>query len=140
MPRARLRREHKLRRIVGNETYMHPSALPNGIYCYEEVFAMSGLRGDRARGKPRRVNRDGHTYPIEIHRYGDESYVVGWVSEADKQAMHGSTSARITLWMRRQGRRVASSLVEVPVACLDSDGESRGDGCKGNDFRLLLDL
>jgi hypothetical protein len=138
--RARLRHRRHLRSLTAEETDHHPSTLPNGIYGYEEIFAMNGLRGDLARLKPKPLAPDGHSYPIEVHRFEDDTYVVGWVSPHDVQSLARQDASRIVLWMRRRRKKVAGSLVEVPLSRVITDGTSLGDGSRRNGSRLELDL
>jgi hypothetical protein len=91
--RAWLRHKRGLRSLTVEETDHHPSALPNGIYGYEEIFAMNGLRGDRARLKPKPIAPDGHPYPIEVHKFGDET-LRGWVGVESRQPV-----ARSARWL-----------------------------------------
>jgi hypothetical protein len=130
--RARLRRSHALRPLATDEVDSPPGALPSGVFGFEEIFASKGLLGGQAR-----LKADGSRYPMEVHKFLGEVYVVGFVSDSDLRSLNSDRRGEITLWMRRQ--RDARALVEVPTSRV-ADERSLGDGSALNGFRLGLTL
>ena len=144
-PRAKSRRHQQLRLVRGAEAGKPPSKLDDGVYGYEEIFAVKGMKiGDDspAKLKPNPFAPDGHAYPIEVHRHGGETYLVGYVSASDATLLESGAACRVTLWMRRQmgAPTRARWLVEVPLSRI-TDDRCDGDGSEGSGaFRLELDL
>ena len=136
--RRALRRFRKLRVVAGSETDLSPHELPDGIYGFEVVFAVAGIRSGRARIKPDGTNPVGVPYPLEVHKFDGETWLVGYVS----RDVTVSGDGEIELWMRRRSR--SDRIIEIPVSCLEDDGESRGDrswdSSAKNIFRLRLNL
>jgi hypothetical protein len=134
------RKQHNLRLVEGDEADLSPALLPDGVFGYEEIFSVSGLRDGRARIKPDRTKPEGVPYPLELHKFEGDTWLVGYVSAKDRDKIH--RGGELNLWMRRRSRD--DTLEEIPLSRLKGDGESRGDrswdsGAK-NIFRLVLNL
>lgn len=134
--RRKLRRARRLRVVSGVEADMSPYELPDGVFGYEVIFAVAGLRSGTARIKPDRTNPEGYPYPLEVHKFNGETWLVGYIAANVTEDQDGY----IDLWMRRKTR--SDQLVEISLARLEDDGESRGDrswdSSAKNIFRLKL--
>jgi hypothetical protein len=130
--RARLRQTLQLRVVGGAETDSSPQELPDGVFGYEEILAVQGLKDGRARLKP-----DRDPYPLEVHKRDGAVCLVGFLSDEDRDTLSGNRAGSVILWMRRQ--KGARTLGQVPLSRVE-DEQSRGDGRYGNPFRLLLGL
>jgi hypothetical protein len=104
-----------------------PELLPDGVYCFEEIFAVQGLKNNNARCKPTRSSPNGY-YPLEIHKSGGRMFLVGYV---DTKAI----SSAVSLWMRRDNRH--RFLCRLALDAILEE-ESMGDGTPRNGFRLSL--
>jgi hypothetical protein len=144
-PRVMSRRREHLRLVRGKQAGMPPSDLPDGVYGYEEIFAVKGMQQrdeSPAKLKPNPIAPDGHAYPIEVHRFAAETFLVGYVSDTDAKLLASGRGCHLTLWMRRQmgAPTRARTLAEVPLSRVDDD-VCDGDGSEGSGaFRLELDL
>jgi hypothetical protein len=136
-PRRRNRNAHHLRLVRGEETDSPPADLPDGVYGFEEIFAVAGFKDGRARVKPESVAPDGHRYPLEVQRWGDETYIVVYVSDEGLRCAGGHESCVLPLWTRRQ--RDAARVASVAVSRVRGE-QTRGDGGQHNPFRLVLEL
>lgn len=131
--RADLRAAHGLRLVHGaDETERAPRDVPDGVCGYEEIFAVAGLKNGEARLKP-----DRNPYPLEVHKFEGETYVVGYCSPTANNSLSSDAECRLTLWMRRQNP--ADVLVEVPISRVTGE-QSLGTGTRRNAFRLDLTL
>lgn len=140
--RAR-RASRKLRLVAGDEADLSPAKLLDGVYGYEEIFSVAGLRSDEAKIKPDRTKPDGYPYPLEIHKFNGEAWLVGYVSPRYKLLAENATEAgELSLWMRRTGAN--NVLVEIPLSRVNGDPKSLGDrswdSSAKNIFRLVLKL
>jgi hypothetical protein len=147
LERRTLRKRRSLRLVALEEMEQAPTALPDGVYGFEEIFAVAGLRADgphanEARIKPDRRKANGEPYPLEVHKYAGETWLVGYV-EPDQRALAWDTKSvgQVTLWMRRTDRATAL----VPVALLrvgpeKSLGDRSLNSSEENIYRLVLDI
>lgn len=143
LQRRERRRLRHLRIVVGEEADAAPLDLPDGVYGYEEISSVAGLRSGHAKIKPDRARPDGFPYPLEIHKYDGEPWLLGYVSHNDKGlAENASEAGQLTLWMRRT--KANEVLVGIPLGRLIDDGQSLGDrswdSAASNIFRLVLNL
>jgi hypothetical protein len=129
--RVQLRDKHGLKPLDEHESDHPPSELPGPVYGFEEIFAVPGLSDGRARIKP-----DQGRYPLEVHKHGGDVYIVGFVSEEDKDVLEKSGGS-ITLWMTPA--ESARDIFEVPISRILSE-TLFGDGTAINPFRISLDL
>jgi hypothetical protein len=137
------RAKRKLRLVAGEEADNPPAELDDRVYGYEVIFSVKGLRSGEARLKPDRTTDDGRPYPLEIHKFDGEVWLVGYVSPRDKVVAEDAAQAGdLSLWMRRT--RAHAVLVEIPLSRIDGEPTSRGDRSRDstakNIFRLLLKL
>ena len=147
LERRSFRKRRSLRLVGLNEMERAPTALPDGVYGFDEIFAVAGLRpdgphGNEARIKPDRRKANGEPYPLEVHTYAGETWLVGYV-EPDQSALawNPESVGQVTLWMRRTDRATAL----VPVALLrvgpeKSLGDRSLDSSEKNLYRLVLDI
>jgi hypothetical protein len=140
--RAR-RASRKLRLVTGDEADLSPAELSDRVYGYEEIFSVAGLRSGEAKIKPDRTRPEGYPYPLEIHKFDGEAWLVGYVSPRYKLlAENPSEAGELSLWMRRT--KANNVLVEIPLSRVNGDPKSLGDrswdSSAKNIFRLVLEL
>lgn len=145
--RDALRASRKLRLVAGDEADLSPTRLPDAVYGYEEIFSVAGLRSvgpyaNAARIKPDRTNPEGYPYPLEVHKFDGEAWLVGYVSPLYKPLADNATEAgELSLWMRRTAAN--SVLVAIPLSRVNNDkslGDRSWDSSAKNIFRLVLEL
>ena len=144
----RSRGGEKLTLVSGDQVDLPPSRLPDGVYGYEEIFGVSGLRSsgehaDAARIKPDRTNPNGFPYPLEVHKFNGETWLVGYVApQFESLAKTETETGPLSLWMRRT--KVNHVLVEIQLSRVDPGEKSLGDrswdSSAKNIFRLVLQL
>jgi hypothetical protein len=147
LERRGLRNRRHLKRVALNEMEQPPSALPDGVYGFDEIFAVAGMRpggpkANEARIKPDRRKPNGDPYPLEVHKYAGETWLVGYV-EPDRRSLaeNPTSTGGLTLWMRRTDR--ATELVPVPLSRVGpetSRGDRSLDSSEENIYRLILGL
>jgi hypothetical protein len=142
-----LQKRRGLRLVRNNEADTPPSRLPDKVYGYEEIFAVAGLRSwgahaDAARIKPDRTNKDGSPYPLEVHKFDGETWLVGYVAPQSRALAETATeSGELILWMRRT--KANHALVEIPLGRVTEEkslGDRSSIGSAKNLFRLFLRL
>jgi hypothetical protein len=143
LQRQSRRKAHNLRNVAGDEADSSPQDLPDGVYGYEEIFSVMGLRSGDARLKPDRTNTVGYPYPLEVHKFSNDTWLVGYVSREEKQLVDNATeTGQLSLSMRRT--KTKGILVEIPLSRVIGNGESRGDrswdSFAKNLYRLILPL
>lgn len=122
--RAKSREAKGLHLIDETQIEKHPQELPDGVYGYEELYALHGLLGTEAKLHSERWKPNGLPYPLEVRRYAGDTYLVGYVDVADRQKLEGAADAEIHLRMRRD--RQHKVLVDVPLSQITT-GENHGD-------------
>jgi hypothetical protein len=132
----------RLRLVAGDEADESPSQLPDGVYGYEEIFSVHGLKSDKAKIKPDRTRPEGSPYPLEIHKFDGELWLVGYVARQDRPLAEDAAEAgELILWMRRTASK--DKLVEIPLSRVFEDrslGDRSWDSSAKNLFRLVLEL
>lgn len=135
--RAALRRAHGLRVVRGPEADASPEQLPDGVFGFEEIFAVDGLKDGRARLKPDHEAPDGHPYPLEVQKRVGEVFLVGYVSADDANDIATPDRHHVKLWMRRN--RDAPVLVAISLPTIEAS-QSLGDGSPENGFRIFASI
>lgn len=143
--RSQIRRERQLHRLRRADQEKSPSAIQDGQYGFEVIFATQGLKElDPDPNKWARVKRTRghatyieHGYPLEVHKQLGKVYLVGYASDAASGIITTGQSGSIELWMKP--RSEARNVIEVPLDRISSEG-SRGDGTRQNPWFLQLSL
>jgi len=113
------------------------------------IYSIQGLReSDPNENKWARIKKSSGTsqpvatqFPLEVHGYNGNTFLVGYISKFAKSILDGTESGEIILWMRRsrkKGRR-ATVLVEIPLSRIKDEG-SRGLGTWKSPYHLFLQL
>jgi hypothetical protein len=146
----RQRKRHRERRglkLVADDAVDTLPRKMSMVYGYEEMHAVAGLRSEgecanTARIKPDRTKSDGYPYPLEIHIFDGEIWLVGYLPQGGPVQTAGTNATEeFSLWMRRKKR--TDVLAEIPLSRVIDD-ESRGDrswdSSARNIYRLLMKL
>jgi hypothetical protein len=165
LQRKRLRKKRGLKLVTDDDTDQPPLRLPDGIYGYEEIFSIAGLRStgqhaNEARIKPDRMRPDGYPYPLEdpleVHRFKgqaspsssdtssieERTWLVGYVSASlASWADDVSKAGQLSLWMRRtKQNKHLTSIALSRVTNETTRGDRNWDSSAKNLYRLVLDL
>jgi hypothetical protein len=147
LQRRALRRRRSLRLVALNEMEHPPATLPDGVYGFEEIFAVDGLRSDgpnanKSRIKPDPRKANGDPYPLEVHKYAGQTWLVGYIDPDQRVlAVDPDSVGQVILWMRRTDQ--ANVLVPVPLSRVgpeESLGDRSLDSSEQNIYRLVLGL
>src|ERR1700722_9683207 len=115
--RHRLRKLHGLNQKALDGPELPPSRLhPSSWFGYEVIYSIQGLReSDPNENKWARIKKSSGTsqpvatqFPLEVHGYNGNTFLVGYISKFAKSILDGTESGEIILWMRRsrtKGRR-----------------------------------
>jgi hypothetical protein len=148
--RHNLRKRHGLNQKALDGPELPPSKLhPCSWFGYEVIYATYGLKElDPDKNKWARIKQTNGSsqpvatqFPLEVHGYHGETFLVGYLSDDDKNVVDGTEAGEIILWMRpvwTRNRR-ATRIVEIPLSRITNEG-SRGLGTRKSPYQLLLTL
>ena len=151
LKRNTVRKRHNLESLRLGEDEKPPSRIPDNRFGFEVIYSIVGLQetdpDQTKRAKVKRTRGGSYIsdeFPLEVHKYGGTTYVVGYVSRAHKSVIERDEAGSIELWMRPVLTKGARSVAEVALPRIVSEKSLGlgvwGGACRGSPWNLELKL